>query len=97
VNIKANQANRASRASGENFYLRVADRYVDLMLSVPEFRDLSTAQLIHLLPSKCRRFVPPAAREDRMARAVCIGMLAHESQIDAVISTQFLERSFIPS
>ena len=98
--------NREHRASGEDFHLKVSDKFVDLLNSVPEFRDLSTAQLLHLLPKRYRRFVPPVgeffevrdhahAQEDRMARAVIIGMLAPESMVQEHISFQYLERSVI--
>ena len=99
-------ANREHRASGEDFHLRVSAKYVDLLNSLPEFRDLSTEQLMHLLSKRYRRFVPPVGeffevrdhvhqQEDRMARAVIIGMLAPESMIQEHISFQVLERTCI--
>ena len=98
--------NREHRASGENFHLKVSAKYVDLLNSLPEFRDLSTAQLRQLLPKRYRQFVPPVgeffevrdhahAQEDRMARAVIIGMLAPESLIQEHLSFQYLERSLV--
>ena len=75
--------NREHRASGENFYLKIGSRYVELLNSLPDFRDLTTTQLLHLLPKQYRRFIP---QEDRMARAAIIGMLAPDSLIQEHVS-----------
>ena len=98
--------NREHRASGEDFHLKVNDKHVDLLNSLPEFRDLSTAQLLQLLPKKYRRFIPPVGeffevrdhahqQEDRMARAVMIGILAPETLIQEHLSFRYLERSLV--
>lgn len=97
--------NREHRESGGDFHLKVNDRHVDLLNSLPDFRDLTTKQLLHLLPHKYRKFVPPVGeffevrdhahqQEERMARAVVIGLLASESLIQEHVSFLFLERSF---
>lgn len=110
MNTKINRvtlaANREHRASGEDFHLKVSAKHVDLLNSLPDFRDLTTAQLRRLLPSKYRPFVPPVGEffevrdhahreQDRMARAVIIGMLAPESMIQEQISFRVIERSLI--
>jgi hypothetical protein len=98
--------NREHRASGEEFHLKVNARHVEVLNSLPDFRDLTTAQLLQALPHKYRKFVPPVGEffevrdhahqaEDRMARAVIIGMLAPESLIQEHASFRFLERSLI--
>ena len=99
-------ANREHRASGEDFHLKVNDKYVDLLNSLPDFRDLSTEQLKQLLPKRYRQFIPPVGaffevrdhahqQEDRMARAVIIGMLAPDSMIQEIITFRVLERTCI--
>ena len=99
-------ANREHRASGEDFHLKVQPKFVDLLNSLPEFRDLSTAQLKQLLPKRYRQFVPPVGdffevrdhahqEEDRMARAVIIGMLASESMVQEHTTFRYLERSLV--
>jgi hypothetical protein len=84
-------ANREHRASGEDFHLRVAPKYIELLNSLPDFQDLSLAQLLQLLPSKYRKCIPLV--EDREARAAIIGMLAPEAMIEYHISMRFLTRS----
>src|SRR5579863_4248890 len=75
------------------FHLKIADHHVDMLNGLPQFRDLSTAQLFNLLPRRYHKFVPPIGedlpireaafqREERMARAVIIGMLAKETHIE---------------
>ena len=97
--------NRAARATGVDFHLKVSAKHVDMLNALPEFRDLSTQQLLTLLPKKYRKFVPPVgqffeirdhahAEEDRMARAVIVGLLATETQIENYLGDQFLERTF---
>lgn len=84
-------------------YLKIASKYVDLLCGLPFWRDRTTEQLFHLLPKKYHRVVPPlgastakreAARteEERMARAVIIGMLASDAQIEEHLSQKFVER-----
>lgn len=98
--------NREHRASGENFYLKIESRYVELLNSLPEFRDLTTKQLLRLLPYKYRHIVPPVgeffevrdhvhAEQDRQARAVIIGLLAPESRVQAHIGFRYLERTVV--
>jgi hypothetical protein len=84
--------NREHRESGGDFHLKVNDKYVALLNSLPQFQDLSTTQLLHLLPKRYRRFIP---QEDQMARAAIIGMLAPESLIQAHIGFRYLERSVV--
>ena len=99
-------ANREHRASGEDFHLKVSAKYVDLLNSLPEFRELSTKQLRLMVPHRYRQCIPPVgeffeirdhahAEQDRMARAVIIGMLAPESVIQAHISFRVIERTHI--
>lgn len=87
----------------QDFHLKVAKYHVDMLNSIPEFCDLSTIQLHSMLPKRYRHFVPPVgpdfavrdhahAEEDRMARAVIIGMLATEAQIESHLSQRFLEK-----
>jgi hypothetical protein len=98
--------NREHRAAGENFHLKVSAKHVDLLNSLPEFRDMSTKRLRLMIPHRYRQFIPPVgeffevrdhahAQEDRMARAVIIGMLAPESLIQEHISFRYLERSVV--
>ena len=77
-----------------NFHLRVAVKYVELLNSLPDFCDLSTTQLWYALPEKYRKHVPSVGFEsdDRMTRAVLIGMLATETQVASFIGLRFLER-----
>jgi hypothetical protein len=76
----------------EDFHLKVNVKHVDLLNSLPQFRDLPTAQLLQLLPRKYRRIIP---QEDRMARAVIIGMLAPDSLIQEHIGFRYLERTVV--
>ncbi len=100
MNLKAN---REHRSSGEDFYLKVADNYVDLLNSLPEFRDLTTAQLKQLLPPKVSPVRSPVgeffeirdhahAEQDRQARAVIIGILAPEALVQEHLGLMFLQR-----
>ena len=75
-----------------DIHLRVADKHVDFLNSLPDFSDLSTTQLWNALPEKYRKHVPPINGDDRHARAAIIGMLAHPIQIESHIGTMFLER-----
>jgi hypothetical protein len=85
----------AVKASGkrEDFPLRVNDRYVDVLNSVPEFRDLATDQLLRLVPKRYQKFLPNAGVDELQTRAAAIGMLATEEQIEQHTSTMFVERS----
>jgi hypothetical protein len=85
-----------------NHHLRIADKHVDMLCGMPEFRDLTTAQLLKMLPNRYRHAVPPVSydvrehvrvREERMTRAVVIGMLATEAQIESHAAVLFMERS----
>ena len=98
--------NREHRESGGDFHLKISDNYVELLNSLPEFRDLTTQQLLRLLPRKYRQLIPPVGeffevrdhphqQEDRMARAAIIGLLAPESRIQAHIGFRYLERSVV--
>jgi hypothetical protein len=78
----------------EDFHLKVAPQHVELLSSLPDFRELSTEQLRHRLPKKYRHQVPPTT--DREARAAIIGLLALSSQIDGYVSIRFVERTFSP-
>jgi len=84
----------SQRKTAQNFHLRVAAKYVDFLNSLPDFIDLSTTQLWYALPEKYRKHVPSVGFEsdDRMTRAVLIGMLASETQIASFIEHRFLER-----
>jgi len=77
----------------EDFPLRVAKRHIELLNSMPDFIDLSTTQLWYALPEKYRKHVPSVGFEgnDRMTRAVLIGMLATEVQIASFMGKKFLE------
>lgn len=99
-------ANREHRASGIDYHLKVDAKYIDLLNSLPEFRDLSTEQLRRLLPPKYRNIIPPVGefyevrdhphqREDRVARATIIGMLASEGLLEQHRGFQFLQRTLI--
>jgi hypothetical protein len=81
----------------EDFHLKVASQYVELLNSLPEFRELTTEQLRHKLPRKYRHHPPPVTpghvQEDREARAAIIGLLAVSMQIDSFIGMKFIERS----
>src|SRR5271157_4285748 len=81
----------------EDFHLKVADKYVELLNSLPEFTEFTTEQLRGRLPKKYRHHVPPAGhtRGELDTRAAIIGMLALSSQIESVISMKFIERSFV--
>lgn len=96
------KANREARENKQNIYLRVSPQFVDFLNGVPEFRDLSTDQLRHMVPLKYRKIVPPVhphfdanerERDDKMARAVCVGMLATEDQIEAHIGHEFVAKT----
>jgi hypothetical protein len=78
----------------EDFHLRVAPKYVELLNSLPEFREFTTEQLRHRLPRKYRHHAPPDS-QDREARAAIIGMLALSAQIESYVSMRFIERSFV--
>jgi hypothetical protein len=86
-----------------DFPLQIAAPYVDLLCELPQFRDLSHAQLLKLLPKRYHQCVPTIGadleireaayqRETRMARAVIIGLLAKEDHIAVFSSQRFLER-----
>ena len=83
----------SQRKTAQNFHLRVAAKYVDFLNSLPDFIDLSTTQLWYALPEKYRKHVPSVGFEgnDRMTRAVLIGMLATEVQIASFMGKKFLE------
>lgn len=86
-----------------NFHLRITAPFVDLLNELPEFRNFSTGELFNLLPKKYHKLVPPIGedlqireaayqREERMARAVIVGMLAKGEQIERYQAQRFLER-----
>jgi hypothetical protein len=86
-----------------DFHLKVSDRYVDMLNSLPEFRALTTDELVKLLPAAIRKSVPPVGddlsireaayeRETRQRRAVVIGILAKPERIAQHLSQQFAER-----
>jgi hypothetical protein len=86
-----------------SFHLKVADSHVDMLNELPMFRDLPTAALFNLLPKRYHKFVPPIGedlqireaafqREERMARAVIIGILAKPEHIEQHQAQRFLER-----
>src|SRR5271167_4261033 len=81
----------------EDFHLRIAPQYVDLLNSLPEFTEITTEQLRHRLPKKYRHHVPPTGHPsgELSTRAAIIGMLALSAQIESVVSMKFIERSFI--
>jgi hypothetical protein len=98
--------NREHRESGGDFHLKINEKYVELLNSLPEFRDLTTKQLLRLLPQKYRSLIPPVGeffeindhphqQEDRMARAAIIGLLAPDSRIQAHIGFRYLERTVV--
>ena len=85
------------------FHLRIAAPHVDMLNELPMFRDLPTAQLYKLLPKKYHKFVPPIGedlpireaayqREERMARAVIIGLIAKPEHIEQHQAQRFIER-----
>ena len=71
-------------------HLKVADGYVDLLCGLPDFIGLTAAQLLSRLPERYRHAVP--VTEEHMARAVIIGMLATEAQIEHHLAHKFVER-----
>jgi|SRR5271157_2736904 len=86
----------------EDFHLKIAPEYVELLNLLPDFRELSTEQLRHKLPKKYREIAPPPSAftrsgggDDSATRAAIIGMLATPDQIDSFIGMQFIERSFV--
>lgn len=93
----------SSKSKSAVAHLKIADRYVDLMNELPMFRDLPTTQLFKLLHKRYHKFVPPIGedlpireaayqREERMTRAVIIGMLAKPEHIEQHQAQKFLER-----
>ena len=85
------------------YHLQIAAPHVDMLNELPMFRDLPTAQLFKLLPKKFHKFIPPIGedlpireaafqREERMARAVIIGMLAKPEHIEQYQAQKFLDR-----
>lgn len=100
------QSNREHLATGEDFHLQVAHKHVEPLNSIPEYRDFSTKQLLNMIPKKYRAHIPPVgeffevrdhahAQQDKMARAVIIGMLVTEAQFEGHVTMKFLERSFV--
>ena len=87
----------------EDFPLRVAPEFVEVLNALPEYKHIPTSQLLSRLPKKYRSMIPQVGeffevrghaheKEELAARAAIIGMLVPSARVDNFMSVQFLKK-----